>query len=106
MSKVFFSMTVSLDGFIAPAGMDLAHADDPGYKDWLHHWMALQSWVFPQRFFRENLKLGEGGETKLDNQMVTETFNRTGVSIMGSGCSTEANASGPRRRRFTRRSTC
>jgi dihydrofolate reductase len=83
VSKVFFSMTVSLDGFIAPTGMDMAHADDPGYKDWLTHWMALQSWVFPQRFFRESLKLGEGGETGLDDQIVEQTFNRTGVSIMG-----------------------
>lgn len=83
VSILFFSMTVSLDGFIAPAGMDMAHADDPGSKDWLSHWMALQNWVFPQRFFRESLKLGEGGETGLDNQIVEETFNRTGVSIMG-----------------------
>ena len=22
-------------------------------------WMELQQWIFPQRFFRENLKLGE-----------------------------------------------
>ena len=34
MSKVFFSITLSLDGFIAPAGMDMEHADNPGYKDW------------------------------------------------------------------------
>ncbi len=39
--------------------------------------------MFPQRFFRENLELGEGGETGVDNQIVEETFNRTGVSIMG-----------------------
>jgi dihydrofolate reductase len=83
VSKVFFSMTLSLDGFVAPAGMDMEHAEDPGYKDWLSRWMALQKWVFPQRFFRESLKLGEGGETGLDNRIVEETFNRTGVSIMG-----------------------
>lgn len=83
MSKVFFSMTQSLDGFIAPAGMDMVHAEDPGYKDWMNHWMALQKWVFPLRFFRESLKLGAGGETGQDNRIVEETFNRTGVSIMG-----------------------
>jgi dihydrofolate reductase len=83
VSKVFFSMGMSLDGFIAPEGMDLDHADDPGYKDWLRQWMALQNWVFQQRFFRENLKLGEGGETGQDNQILEGTFNRTGVSIMG-----------------------
>jgi dihydrofolate reductase len=83
MGNVFFSVGMSLDGFMAPEGMDLAHADDPTYKDWLSQWMELQKWVSEQRFFRESLKLGEGGETGQDNQIVEETFNRTGVSIMG-----------------------
>ena len=39
--------------------------------------------MFQQLFFRENLKLGEGGETGHDNRMLEETFKRTGVSIMG-----------------------
>jgi dihydrofolate reductase len=46
-------------------------------------WAALQSWIFPQRFFRENLNLGEGGETGLDNDMARGIFERTGVSIIG-----------------------
>ena len=83
MGKVFFSVGMSLDGFIAPEGMDLAHADDPNYKDWLSQWMELQKWTSQQRFFRENLQLGEGGETGQDNRILEETFNRTGVSIMG-----------------------
>jgi dihydrofolate reductase len=83
MSKVFFSVGMSLDGFMAPEGMDLAHADDPNYKDWLNQWNELQKWVFQQRFFRESLKIGEGGETGQDNRIMEETFNRTGVSIMG-----------------------
>src|SRR5262245_37394508 len=83
MSKVFFSVGMSLDGFMAPAGMDLAHADDPNYEDWLSQWNELQKWVMEQRFFRENLKPGEGGETGQDNRILEETFNRTGVSIMG-----------------------
>jgi dihydrofolate reductase len=74
---------MSLDGFMAPEGMDLAHADDPNYKDWLSQWMELQKWVSQQRFFRENLQLGEGGETGQDNRILEETFNRTGVNIMG-----------------------
>src|SRR5215210_7069483 len=72
MGKVFFSVGMTLDGFIAPEG-----------KDWMSQWMELQKWVFQQRFFRENLKLGEGGETGQDNQILEETFKRTGVSIMG-----------------------
>lgn len=83
MSKVFFSVGMSLDGYIAPAGMELAHANDPTFNNWLDQWILLQKWVFQQRFFRENLSLGEGGETGRDNQMLEETFNRTGVSIMG-----------------------
>ena len=45
--------------------------------------MELQQWVFPLRFFRENLKLGEGGEEGRDNDIARETFERTGVSVMG-----------------------
>ena len=51
--KVFFSVTMSLDGFIAPESL----GDLMGQQ-----WMELQQWIFPHRFFRENLKLGEGGE--------------------------------------------
>src|ERR687884_195027 len=45
--------------------------------------MELQQWAFPQRFFRENLKLGEGGEEGRDNDIARETFERTGASVMG-----------------------
>ena len=82
-SKLFFEVVASLDGFIAPEGMDLAHEADPDFKQWLSQWMKLQKWVFQQRFFRKNLKLGDGGETGHDNRMLEETFKRTGVSIMG-----------------------
>jgi dihydrofolate reductase len=72
--KVFFSMTMSLDGFVAPESI----ADLMGPQ-----WMQLQQWVFPQRFFRENLGLGEGGEEGRDNDILRETFERTGASVMG-----------------------
>lgn len=83
MSSVFFSVGMSLDGYIAPEGMDLTHADDPSFNDWMSQWSELQKWVFQQKFFRDNLKLGDGGETGHDNRILEETFNRTGVSIMG-----------------------
>jgi dihydrofolate reductase len=83
MTRVFFSVSVSLDGYLVPPGMDLAHAGDPTYEDWAAQWGKLQSWILPQRFFRELVKLGEGGETGTDNQIVEHTFRRTGVSIMG-----------------------
>src|SRR3954468_2884672 len=72
--KVFFSVSMSLDGFIAPESME----DLMGPQ-----WMELQQWVFPQRFFRENLKLGEGGEEGRDNDILRETYLRTGASVMG-----------------------
>lgn len=83
VGKVFFDVVSSLDGFIAPEGMDLAHAADPEYEQWASQWAKLQNWVLQREFFRKNLKLGEGGEAGRDNRMLEETFNRTGVSIMG-----------------------
>jgi hypothetical protein len=45
--------------------------------------MELQAWVFPLRFFRENLKVGEGGEEGRDNDIARETFERTGANVIG-----------------------
>lgn len=83
MSKVFFDVAMSLDGYIAPDGMDMEHASDPSYKNWAKKWGDLQHWVFPLKFFRENLKIGEGGATGAENDMIERVFNRTGVSVMG-----------------------
>ncbi|WP_328473484.1 dihydrofolate reductase family protein [Actinoplanes sp. NBC_00393] len=72
--KVFFSVSMSLDGFIAPESVDELMG---------RQWMELQRWVFPLRFFRENLKLGRGGEEGRDNDIARETYERTGASVMG-----------------------
>ena len=72
--QVFFSVSMSLDGFIAPGSVEELMG---------RQWMELQRWIFPQRFFRENLKLGEGGEEGRDNDILRETFERTGASVMG-----------------------
>src|SRR5437762_13397994 len=72
--KVFFSVSMSLDGFIAPESLGELMGQQ---------WMELQQWIFRQRFFRENLKLGEGGEEGRDNDIVRETFERTGASVLG-----------------------
>ena len=81
--KVFFDVMVSLDGFMAPEGMTMDHLNEPDYKHWMRKWGELTKWVFRQQFFRENLKLGSGGEAGNDNRLLEETFNRTGASIMG-----------------------
>ena len=78
-TKVFFSVTMSLDGFIAPELMKMGVPPE----QWVPQWMELQKYVFEQRFFRKNLGLGDGGETGEDNRILEETYNRTGVSIMG-----------------------
>ncbi|HEX3509929.1 MAG TPA: dihydrofolate reductase family protein [Solirubrobacteraceae bacterium] len=80
-AKVFFSVTMSLDGFVAPE----ERTDDPDGQSWTAQWMELQQWIFPQRYFRENLKLGEGGEEGRENDIVRETYERTGASVMGKG---------------------
>ena len=45
--KVCFSVSLALDGCIAPE----SRGDVMGQQ-----WIELQHWVFPQRFFREHLK--------------------------------------------------
>jgi hypothetical protein len=75
--KVFFSVSMSLDGFVAPGSLGELMGQQ---------WMELQAWKFPLRFFRENLaKLGEGGEEGRDNDIERETFERTGSVTPGSG---------------------
>jgi hypothetical protein len=66
--KVFFSVSMSLDGFIAPGSLGELMGQQ---------WMELQQWIFPQRFFRENLKLGEGGEEVPRRRAPRRTRGRT-----------------------------
>ena len=87
--KVFFSVSMSLDGFIAPEPVPAQHLfapdkqNDPKVQRWMTQWKELQQWMFPQKFIRENLKFGEGGEEGRDNDILRETFARTGASVMG-----------------------
>jgi dihydrofolate reductase len=88
--KVFFSVSMSLDGYVAPVpvtGVDNIFApenrDDPGVRRWMGQWMELQQWIFPLRFFRENLGFGDGGEEGVANDIARDTFERTGATVMG-----------------------
>jgi dihydrofolate reductase len=87
--RVFFSVTVSLDGFMAPEPVPAevvftaAGRDDPRARRWLAQWSQLQAWLLGQRWFREHLGFGEGGEEGVDNDIARATYERTGVSIMG-----------------------
>ena len=75
MSKVFFSVTMSLDGFIAP--------DWRSDEQWFRQWTQLQQYAFHQSFVRRILKLGDGGESGVDNDILEQTFDRTGATIIG-----------------------
>jgi len=83
MSKVFVNIALSLDGYMAPEGMAIEHWDTPEYRHWGGKWAALMRWIFNQQFFRENLKLGPGGETGPVNDMIRQTTERIGANIMG-----------------------
>ncbi|MCB1058307.1 MAG: dihydrofolate reductase family protein [Acidobacteria bacterium] len=83
MSKVFVNIGLSLDGYMAPEGMSLEHWGTPEYKDWGAKWGALMSWILKQRYFREHLHFGSGGETGPVNDMLRQTMERCGASIMG-----------------------
>ena len=71
---VFVSVSMSVDGFIAPRSAEELMG---------RQWMELQRWVFPLRYFRERLQLGAGGEEGRDNDLLRATFERTGASVMG-----------------------
>ncbi|GGN65511.1 deaminase [Actinoplanes lobatus] len=87
--KVFFSVSMSLDGFVAPEPPSVADfltpgkQDDPDVRRWMKQWGELQQWMFPLRFFRESLKMGEGGEEGRDNEIARETYERIGANVMG-----------------------
>jgi dihydrofolate reductase len=80
MSKVFVNIGLSLDGYMAPEGMTM---DNPEYKNWGAKWGAMMGWILKQKYFRENLQLGSGGETGPVNDLVRSTNERIGANIMG-----------------------
>jgi dihydrofolate reductase len=95
LSKVFVNIALSLDGYVAPEGMTMAHWDQPKYKSWGAKWGALMAWILNQQYFREKLKFGPGGESGPVNDMVRYTFERTGANIMGKRMFEQGEASWP-----------
>ena len=45
MSKVFFSIALSLYGYMVPRDMDLLHADNITEQPWFRQWSAPHSTV-------------------------------------------------------------
>jgi dihydrofolate reductase len=80
MSKVFVNIGLSLDGYMAPEGMNM---QDFEYKGWGAKWGALMAWILNQQAFRDHLNFGPGGETGPVNDLVRGTMERIGANIMG-----------------------
>ncbi|GAB2614827.1 deaminase [Paractinoplanes abujensis] len=86
---MFVSVTMSLDGFMAPEEVSVQEVfspegrNSPAARRWMAKWSELQAWVFPLRFFRENTGIGEGGEEGRDNDIARATHERIGANIMG-----------------------
>jgi dihydrofolate reductase len=55
----------------------------PEIRNWGAKWGALMAWLIKQQAFRDNLKLGPGGETGPVNDLVRRTTERIGANIMG-----------------------
>jgi dihydrofolate reductase len=83
MGKIFVNIGLSLDGYMAPEGMTIENWENPEYKNWGAKWSALMGWALNLQYFRENLKLGPGGETGPVNDMARNTTERIGANIMG-----------------------
>ncbi|WP_341840748.1 dihydrofolate reductase family protein [Chitinophaga caseinilytica] len=88
MSKVFISMGVSADGFIA--GPDGGPANPMGGAAPFIH-----DWVFDMHAFRSRLGM-EGGQTEgEDNAIVENIFTRCGAYVLGKRMFDEGEASWP-----------
>jgi dihydrofolate reductase len=75
MGKVFFEIGMSLDGFIAgPNGGPGNPLGDGGTR--------IHRWVFDVASWRERQDLA-GGQTNRDDEIVKESYARTGAYVMG-----------------------
>ncbi len=101
MSKVFVNIGLSLDGYMAPEGMTMEKWENPEYKNWGAKWSALMAWILNQQYFRENLKLGPGGETGRPMTCFAAPQSASVPTLWARECSTKASALGQRTLRFT-----
>lgn len=76
MSKIFFGVGISIDGFIAGLnGSPTNPLGDGGTE--------IHQWLYRQKAFIDMLEMGDGGETGKDNDILDEIIDRTGANIMG-----------------------
>jgi len=75
MSRVFFDVGVSLDGYIA--GPNARPGNPLGDRG-----TSIHAWMFKTASFREHLGM-TGGETTRDDDVVRQVFARSGAYEMG-----------------------
>jgi dihydrofolate reductase len=76
MSKVFVSIGISLDGYIA--GPNRGPDNPLGDRG-----ASIHAWMYPQQAFRDLLELGGDGQTGEDNRLIAYINARAGATIMG-----------------------
>jgi dihydrofolate reductase len=76
MSKVFATVGMSLDGYIAGPNADPKSPLGDGGVD-------IHQWAFATNAFLERHGTGGGDSTGRDNEIVEHTFQRAGAHIMG-----------------------
>jgi dihydrofolate reductase len=75
MTRVMVDISMSLDGFVAGPNQTLEHPLGEGGEQ-------LHEWVFGLASWREAHGL-EGGTADADSEVVQETLDRTGATVMG-----------------------
>lgn len=88
MSKIFFAVGTSMDGFLAGLNGGAKNPLGDGGT-------AIHKWLYQQKAFHELLEFGKGGETGKDNDILKEIISRTGASIMGKRMFEEGEANWP-----------
>ncbi len=75
MSKLRFNITMTLDGYVAGPNQSVDHPIGEGTEH-------LHDWLFNTKAFHE-MHDGDAGEAGINNDVVRETLENVGATIMG-----------------------
>jgi len=76
MSKLRFTISMSLDGYVAGPNQSLENPLGEGGEQ-------MHDWVVKLKFFREMHGDSGGGETGIDDDVLRESFDNISATIMG-----------------------
>jgi len=88
MSKVFFDVGMSLDGYIAGPNRGPKNPLGDGG-------VGLHEWMFRTKTFRDTHKMGGAGEASDDDRIVKQLLERPGANVMGRNMFDEGEANWP-----------